>query len=95
VAVDFPVRAGEGAVVGLAPLVNCVVRGTEAVVGAEVRCRCNGSRGCCGKNDIALFGERSEKLYAYFDVNGVVPVDRDVATGLRLLGSDCVLSRVY
>ncbi len=64
---------------------NCFVRGAEATIRSEMRCRCHCASGCCREYDSGALGEWSVKLNTYFEPNGAIPIDGDVATGLRLL----------
>jgi hypothetical protein len=40
---------------------------------------------CCRTYDLAALGKRSQKLHSHLEPNAAIPLDRDVATYLRLL----------
>src|SRR5260370_42695542 len=85
VTVYLPIWARKAVIVGSAPLANCIVRGAETAIRPEMRCRCHRSSGRCQADPLAVLGKRSKKLHAHLEPNAAIPIDGDVATGLRLL----------
>ena len=55
-----------------------------------MRCPCHRASGRCGTDDLPLLGKRSIKLHPDFQVNAAVPIDGDMATGVRLLRTHCI-----
>jgi hypothetical protein len=90
VAVDLPIWTRKLAIVGSAPLANCIVRSAQAAIRPEMRSPCYGASGRCGTDDLALLSKRSIKLHPDFQANAAVPIDGDVATGSRLLRTHCI-----
>src|SRR5260370_41968030 len=85
VTVYLPIWARKAVIVGSAPLANCIVRGAEAAIRPEMRCRCHRASGCCREDDLALLSKWPIKLHSDLEANAAVPIDGDVATGLCLL----------
>jgi hypothetical protein len=90
VAVYLPIWTRKFAIVGSTPLANCIVRSAQTAIRPEMRCPCHGASGRCGTDDLALLGKRSIKLHSDLQANAAVPIDRDVATGSRLLRTHCI-----
>jgi hypothetical protein len=55
-----------------------------------MRCRRRCASGRCRSDHLAVLRKRSEKLNPHFEPNAAIPIDGDVATGLRLLCAHCV-----
>lgn len=85
VAVDLPVWTREAVIVGPTPPANGVVRGAEAAIRPEMRCRCHCASRRCRANDVAVLGKRPMKLHPHLEPNAAIPIDSDVATCLCLL----------
>src|SRR5262249_35569832 len=72
-------------IVGHTPLSDGLVRSAEARIRSQVRRRCHRARGCRRAHDLTLLGKQSMKFHPYLKANAAVPINRDMATRLRLL----------
>src|SRR5262249_52180659 len=62
----------------------------QAAIRPEMRCPCHGTSRRGGTDHLPLLGKWSIKLHPDFQANAAVPIDGDVATGSRLLGTHCI-----
>src|SRR4051794_25439055 len=84
-AVDFPAGAGQLVTVLRGPVADCLMCLVEEGVGAEVR-RGDHRAGRCGRtDDLAVAVEGGFELDADFQVDLLVPVERDVPARTREL----------
>src|SRR5262245_5618801 len=77
-AVDFPVGAGHGVTLIRAPPADCLVRLAEPAVGAKVYRRGDRAGGRGRADNFAVPGERGIQFDAHFQVDHIIPVERDV-----------------
>src|SRR5438876_10268935 len=88
-AIDFPARARQDVAATRAPLADRLMRLGEPAVGTEVRRRGDRAGGGGGADDFAVSGERAVQFDAHFQVDHIVPVERDVPPRTRdLLRAD-------
>ena len=79
--VDFPIRAGEGVAVVVAPATNGFVGGFECGIRAEVRGGRDVAGGGSGGDDLAVASERGLEFDADFEVDLAVEIDGYVSAG--------------